>query len=150
LTDTDPGTYAICLGGPTDCSLTLGFTDNILVNGIGADLAVFELGSIEDAFQITLNGITKQYLTANVGAVPNGLDLNLALVNLDDFGYAPNAIISQFVLRSVETSPSSFPTFSLIGAVNTEASAVPEPSSLALMGAAGALLGLGKLRHQNQ
>src|SRR5437016_6969393 len=49
LTDKDPGTYAFCFGGPTVCTVTLGFSSPI-VNGSGADLAVFELG-VPDPFQ---------------------------------------------------------------------------------------------------
>ena len=54
--------------------LQLGYTDNVIVNGAGDDVALFELG-VPDTFKfsLTIGGVTKEYLTADTGFTGDGL-----------------------------------------------------------------------------
>src|SRR5262249_16282183 len=96
--------------------LTLGFTDLIPVDGLGADLAVFEIGTPAQV-NVTIRLTTHQYVS-QPSSTPN---VNLVLVDLADFGVsqAPSVTIS---------SSDIFNDIAGAAAIN----AVPEPSSLAL------------------
>ena len=132
----DVNDYAFCFGGPSVCTLDLAFTDNVLVNGPGADLAVFELG-IPDSFDLTINGVTGTYWTADTGFTAGGYNLNVAKVDLSDFGIPALSGISQFQVASIDEGTTI--SYTAFGAINS-ASAVPEPASFALIG--GGLIGL--------
>jgi hypothetical protein len=131
LTDTDSGTYAF--SSSPGAFVNLGFTDNLLVNGSGNDLALFELG-IPDTFKVTIGGITKSYLSVDTGQSAGGFGLNVATVNLDDFGIAPNTTLSNILIGLDTTSAAStVPSLSLVGALNSGAvtsTAVPEPFTI--------------------
>ena len=138
LTDTSPYTWAFSLDG--GAFLTLGFTDNVVVNGAGADLALFELG-IADTFTVTLNGTTLSFPTAPSGA----FNVNVALVDLAAFGIAPGDAISQVTLGFIyNPATQTLPSTSLVGALNSAnaLSPVPVPAALPLF---ASVLGIGSL-----
>jgi len=85
LTDKDASTYAFSFS--TDAYVELGFTDNLLVNGLGADLVLFELGEL-DTFKISIGRTTNSYTTTFTGQTVGGSNLNAISINLDDFGVA--------------------------------------------------------------
>lgn len=141
LTDTDAGTYAFSrdLGAYVE----LGFTDNTLVNGTGADLVLFELG-VPSIFKLslTINGITRSYASAFTGSTAGGFNLNAAAIDLDDFGMPVGASLGSIVI-GMDDDSNTAPSLSLVGALNSgrPGSQVPTPGTLALAGLA--LLGLG-------
>jgi hypothetical protein len=90
LTDPDLATFAFFyLEG---AYVELGFVDNIVSNRPGFDLALYEYGSTADSFELTIEGVTQIVPSSDTGylALPYGATapthVNLALVDLDDFG----------------------------------------------------------------
>jgi len=145
LTDKNVGTYA--LSQDAGAYVELGFTDNALVNGPGPDLALFELGSPPDTFQIALSigGQTINYTSAATGFL-SILDaqhiypINLAEVDLSDFGVAAGASLDKVVIglsfqTQANATVSTVPSLSLVGALNT----VPDSGSMLSLGAFSAL-----------
>ena len=138
LTDIDEGTFAFSF--TPGAFVELGFTDNVLVNGGGDDLALFELG-VPDSFDLslTLGGVTNNYLSVDTGFDAAGFNLNVATINLDDFGVASGASVSSLVV-GLDTlgSGGTVPSLALVGAINSipvdgsGGAAVPEPSTYAL------------------
>ena len=123
--------------------LALQFTDNKVSNGFMYDLAIFELG-IPDTFKVslTIGGTTLNYTTASTGYNAGGYSLNVALVDLSDFGVAPGATISDIVLGMdiYGRDSGTVPSLTAVGALNS--CPVPEPSTyFAGMSALG-MLGL--------
>jgi hypothetical protein len=141
LTDTDAGTFAF--SWTPGASVNLGFTDNVLVNGTGSDLVLFETG-VPDTFKVTLNGITNNYLTTYTGYSAGGWNLNAVAVNLDDFGIASGATLSSVLLGLDYDGGGTVPSLSLVGALNSSSSAVPIPAAVWLLGSG--LVGLVGLR----
>ncbi len=105
------------------------FTDNLIQNRTGADLAVFELSGVGSAGQLgcavtlTINGVKKTY-----SPVWAQNDVYIAKINLDDFGVAANATISQIRIWGSTAHP-DYAAFAAINNVN-----LPEPSSICLLG----------------
>jgi len=117
----DPGAY-----------LDLGFSDNYLVNGPGNDLALFELG-VEATFgvSVTIGGTTLLYDTFDTGYSGGGYKLNLALVNLDDFGLAAGSLLSHIVIGMDNLGNSDIPpALAVVGALNS----IPEPGTVLIIG----------------
>ena len=139
LTDTDPGTYAFSFS--PGAFVQLGFTDNVVVNGAGNDLALFELG-IPDTFSLTIGGITQIYATTFTGFVAGGFDLNVAVINLDDFGLASQAEIDSILVGlDIVSSSGTVPSFSLAGAINSGGANVPDGgATIALLGVSLAVI----------
>ncbi len=124
--------------------LELGFTDNVIVNDTGDDVALFELG-LPDTFKfsLTIGGVTKEYLTVGTGYTGAGFALNVARINLDDFGVAAGASISSIVIgMDVLASGGTVPSFTAAGALNSRSNGVPEPSTI-VTGGLAAVMGLG-------
>jgi hypothetical protein len=144
LTDKDPGTFAF--SRDPGSYVELGFTDNNLVNGPGEDLALFELGVV-DTFQVslTIGGTTRNYGSSFTGETAGGFPLNLAKVDLSDFGVADGASLNGVVigLSFLSTGGTTVPSLSLVGAINSSdiVHGVPDGGSTAglLALAAGAL-----------
>lgn len=137
LTDKNPGTYAFSF--TPGASVLLGFTDNNVFNGAGADLAIFELG-IPDTVKVSFGSQTVSYLTHATGHNAGGYALNVALIDFSDFGIASGANLTyQSIGLDTVAGGGTVPSLSLVGALHTSlVTPVPEPETYALM-----LLGLG-------
>ena len=137
LTDHDAGTWAYSWN--SGAYVELGFSLPI-VNGPGYDLALFEAG-VPDTFKLTLNGITNQYLSVDTGFLIPGYHLNVAQINLDDFGLPAGSTVSSILVGMDIIGPGeTVPSLSLAGALN----AVPVPGAVWLLGSG--LLGLAGWR----
>lgn len=135
LTDKNPGTYAFSF--TPGANVLLGFTDNNVYNGAGADLAIFELG-IPDTVKVSFGSQSISYLTYNTGFNAGGYALNVALIDFSDFGIAAGANLTyQSIGLDTVAAGGTVPSLSLVGALHTVAP-VPEPETYALM-----LLGIG-------
>ncbi len=134
--------------------IELGFTDNRVVNGPGADLAFFEIGS-PDASPIAV-ALAPSMNPADFrvyDVVATGFQLstqfqaiNVAYVDLSDFGFAQGATLDAITVGLyprivVPGNPEGLPPdFTAAGALNS--TAVPEPATMVLLSSAlgGALL----------
>lgn len=135
LTDKNPGTYAF--SWTPGANVMLGFTDNAVYNGAGADLAIFELG-VPDTVVVNFGTQSQSFLTTYTGYSAGGYNLNVALVDFSSFGIAYGANLPyQSIGLSTVAAGGTVPSLSLVGALHT-AAPVPEPETYALM-----LLGIG-------
>jgi hypothetical protein len=138
--------FANCLVGT--CTVDLAFTDNLMINGAGADFAIFELGA-PDNVTITINGVTQHYLTSFTGynypnpGCPNCQNnINVAQINLDDFGVASLGLVSEFT-ATAQYLDQFDPSYTVFAALHSEPIvSTPEPNSLVLLtvGLAGFLV----------
>ncbi|GMQ88171.1 MAG: hypothetical protein BMS9Abin08_1398 [Gammaproteobacteria bacterium] len=135
ITDQSVDTFLNLPGGATDPSvvLTLGFLAGDLVNGVGDDLVLFEIGT-PDAFSLTINGTTLSVaMTLDTGdKITGGAQLNAIAIDLNDFGVAADAAISSIDVGLARGGAS----FALAGTLV----AVPVPAAVWLFGSG--LLGL--------
>lgn len=122
LGDTVEGTFA-----PVDTQIEFVFTDNAIVNGVGADFVVFEAAAAE-TFQIIVNGVMQSFTPVSLG-FSEFWNVNAAAIDLSTFGVAAGASVTSVVWQNTPTG--SDPTG--VGALNSIA-AVPEPTALALVG----------------
>lgn len=147
LTDNSLSTWATSM--TPGAQVVLGFTDRLVVNGSGNDLALFERGheayeySQEgfDSFRITINGITRQYFTTETTTIVDDYNVNMTMLDLDFFGIAPGATISQIQIGMDFDTRGSRPQLQLVAGIHT-IPAVPEPGTVALSLAGLAMLGL--------
>lgn len=141
LTDGSLSTWA--LSTTPGAKVVLGFTDRVLVNGTGNDLALFERGheayeySQEgfDSFNVTINGITRLYFTTETTTIVDDYNVNMTAVDLSFFGVADGATVSQVEIGLDYNTRGSLPQLQLVAGINTVA-AVPEPATV-LMTLAG-------------
>jgi hypothetical protein len=121
----------------TTAFVELGFTDNVVTNGPGADLALFEIGTPDNfGISLTIGGVTQTIISAATGFTQGqGFGINLATIDLDLFGIAPGASINSIVVNMgfPFANTSSSPTLAAVTALH-RSSVVPEPSSIALLG----------------
>ena len=137
LTDTNVATYAF--PSSEGASLTLGFTDNVAVNGAGNDIVLFELGT-PDTWNVLINGVTHSYTSSATGESAGGFSLNAAALDLSDFGIGAGASITSLRLSFVTSNSGTVASTSLVGALNSGPVGVPEPATWATM-----LFGFGGL-----
>lgn len=157
LTDTSLASWAS--SRTPGAYVVLGFTDNVVVNGPGDDLALFDVGHLAyeysqenfDTFKVTLNGVTRNYFVSETTTIVTLGDdtehnVNMTTLDLSLFGYAPGATISQvrvgldFVTDDI--AGPSVPQLLMVAAINNGAlPAVPEPAGWALMAAGLAATG---------
>jgi VPDSG-CTERM motif len=126
LTDVDAATYAFSFS--PGAYVQLGFTDNLVVNGAGNDLALFEVG-VPDSFRfsLTIGGFTQTYNSVATGDTAGGFSLNLAQVDLSTFGVAAGATIDSIVIGlDIPASGGTVPSLSLVGAINSRSAGVPD------------------------
>ena len=124
LTDTDAATFAFSDTNNPNAYVNLGFTDNLLINGIGADLVLFELGNLDSLrLSLSLGETTITYITTWTGDTVGGQNLNAVAIDLDDFGIAPGVTFSEFFVgmdvRSADGK--TRPSLSLAAALNSTA-----------------------------
>jgi hypothetical protein len=133
---TTPGAYVV-----------LGFSDNLVVNGAGNDIVLFERGheayeySQEgfDSFAITINGITRTYFTTETTTIVDDHNVNMTALDLSFFGIAEGATVNQLQIGMDFVTRDSLPQLMLVAAIHSVAAPVPEPGSwaLLLLGVAG-------------
>ena len=102
--------------------VSLGFSDNALVNGPGDDLVLFEIG-MPDSLSVSLvaDSPAVTYTSVDTGEVTNsGFSLNAVAIDLDDLGVPANAALSSIV---VHLGPNGA-DLSLVAAMNTAAGPV--------------------------
>ena len=152
VTGSSLGKYAYSFS--TGAYLQMGFTDNYLVNGIGADLALFEIG-LPDSFAVTINGTTLDYLSSATGytgtGVTSGKEINVAEIDLSDFGIALGTQLSSIMIGMdvLGNNGTTEPSLSVAGALNSAPvnQAVPDAgSTISLLGTA--LLSFGLLKRK--
>mgnify|MGYP001179632912 FL=1 len=143
LTDKDPGTYAYSFDA--GANVLLGFTDNDVLNGTGADLAIFELG-VPDTVKVTFGTQTQSFLTTYTGFSAGGFDLNVALIDFSTFGIASGANLPYVSIGLDTPGNTTVPSLSLVGAFHV--TAVPEPESYSMMLAGLGLIGFMAARRR--
>ncbi|TAE57155.1 MAG: hypothetical protein EAZ76_05090 [Nostocales cyanobacterium] len=105
---------------------TFGFANSIL-NGAGADIALFDLDNSLAQFKVVINGITNTYQSVFTGSRTNDANrfrINAAQINLSDFGIADNGSIRSLI---VDFNTSSSPALALVGSIRRS---TPEPSAM--------------------
>lgn len=123
----------------------LGFTDNDVLNGTGADLAIFELG-VPDTVKVTFGIQTQSFLTTYTGFSAGGFDLNVALIDFSTFGIASGANLPYVSIGLDTPGNTTVPSLSLVGAFHV--TAVPEPESYSMMLAGLGLIGFMAARRR--
>lgn len=132
VTGFDVDTWAFC--NCDSAYVQLGFTDNVVTNGPGADLALFEIGTPDNfGISLTVGGVTQTVVSVSTGFTQaQGFGINLATVDLSSFGIAPGASVNSIVVNMgfPFANTSSSPTLAAVTALN----ATPEPSTMVLLG----------------
>lgn len=136
LNDQNTHTYAQVPLSSTSGSVTLGFS-NLVFNGSGADIALFELDSFEDGFNVTIGGITNYVASSFTGFFDPilGQEINVAQIDLSNFGITAGSTISQIEVALGPDVDSVFSKLALAGSITQS---TPEPSAmLGLLATAG-------------
>nr|WP_316643309.1 PEP-CTERM sorting domain-containing protein [uncultured Roseateles sp.] len=140
LTDKDLSTWATSM--TPGAKVVLAFTNNVIVNGAGDDLALFEVGheayeySQEgfDSFDVTINGITRTYFTTETTTIVDDHNVNMTTLDLSFFGLAPGATVKQVEIGMDFDTRGSRPQLQLVAAIHSQSiAAVPEPETYGLM-----------------
>ena len=151
-----PGDFAA--SGDPFSYVQLGFTDNVLRNGPGPDLALFDVGIAVDRFAVAISpslsaSAFREYPStftgAHFGAAVVLNRLNVALVDLSDFGVPEGSELASITigLYPTTTTPAgtASPSLTAAAAFYSDASAsnpnpVPAPPSLVLALVAGGVV----------
>lgn len=126
-----------------DSFVEIFFTDNVLVNGAGADLVIFSgtnnnvirLSTAADTNAATFTGGTS-FIAANDPGNTSGFSLNGAAIDLSDLGFADGAEITSGLFLSrggVFTTVWDVAALNSRNAVTTQPGAVPLPAGLPLL-----------------
>jgi hypothetical protein len=123
----------------------LGFSNPIL-NAVGDDLALFELG-LPDSFSVEINGQTFDYQTYETGDFTDNpiRSINVATLDFSDFGIALGDYVSEILVKLDNLSPDNgtTPALGLVAGIRS----VPEPSAMfGLLATAGFLACQRKLK----
>ena len=143
LTDADLATSAVFLNA--DSYVELGFVDNVVVNRGISDLAIYELGSRADPFEVslTVGGITSVIASVYTGYDVDGKGVNVAMVDLSDFGLLPDETINNIVIGAVNDDR---PLLAVVGAplesLPAPTTHAPEPGPIALFLAGSVVVGM--------
>ena len=128
-TDQSADTFITALTTPS--TLGLGFASGTLVNGTSNDLVLFGLGTTTESFDLTIGSTTNTLNTVNTGfTTTGGFQLNAIAVNLDAYGIAANAGVTDILLTFTDTTSE----FALAGALNPPPAVVPVPAAVWLFG----------------
>ncbi|MBD3418782.1 MAG: PEP-CTERM sorting domain-containing protein [Chitinivibrionales bacterium] len=116
----------------SDEYVSVGFTDNLIVNEAGADLAIFEMFATPEVGEITveLGGTSIDYGAVSLGNLDLGgvsNYVNVAYIDLSDFGFAANQTTDYIRAHGSSSEYAAF------GALNNQAASVPEPSTAILL-----------------
>lgn len=138
VTGTSVDDWAFC--NCTTSFVQLGFTDNVVVNGLGADLAFFEIGTPDNfGISLTVGGPTQTIVSASTGFTQaQGFGINLATIDLSTLGVASGASVPSIVVNmGVPFANTSLgPTLAAVTALGPAPgpAPVPEPATLSLLG----------------
>ena len=125
-------------------TLTLGFSDNLIVNGVGTDFVIFEMNAVEGGYvDVQLLGLSQAYYSVWTGydnGFGTGGNINAVEVDLSNFGLAMWDTVD---LISV-TGMTNF-DLAAIGALNSQS--IPDPSVVFLLGSA-CLIGFAGARRK--
>ena len=145
LLGSDASTYVV--GADSTSSVTLSFGTNVF-NGDEADLALFFVGNdpeLPNTFSMTANGTTVDGITTSSTGYTvidsfGTYSLEVALINLDNFGLLTNDSMSD--LFTIYLGDNSIPSLSLAAAINTGIAPVPVPAAIWLFLSGLSVLGL--------
>ncbi|MGV8074354.1 MAG: PEP-CTERM sorting domain-containing protein [Syntrophobacteraceae bacterium] len=124
--------------------VTVGFTDNLIFNGAGTDLIIFEMFSSAEfgSVVVELGGTALAASVTSLGYMDIGgvsNYVNIASVDLSDYGFAANQTTDYVRIFGTSSEYAAF------GALNNSQNApVPEPCTVLLLGSG--LAGLAAFR----
>ena len=134
----DPNNPTYIYSSDTNAYMNLLFTNNVVRNGAGADLAIFEAsgagttGSTGCVIRLTINGITQIYTPTWIAGT-----VYVAYANLDSFNIALGGYVTSIQIRGYTD-----PEYVAVAALYPT---VPEPSTIVFLGMVClALFGLRK------
>lgn len=139
LTDTSEGSWAFTLDRVG--YVQLGF--NGIVNGPGADVVFFEIGTPDNfGIALTIGGSEVLITSSSTGYSTGPYGINIASLDLSALGVASGATVTSLVVNmgSVYGASATAPT--LGAAVGLDGGAVPEPATWSMMGLGLAAAGL--------
>ncbi|MBD2293559.1 hypothetical protein H6G06_08670 [Anabaena sphaerica FACHB-251] len=126
LTDQDLTTYAFSF--TPGAFVQLGFNTPV-INLSGNDLAFFDLG-IPDTFQVSIDGnnyLPYDSLFTGFSTSNPTFNVNVATIDLNDFGVALNDSISEIYIKlDTLSGDDTVPSLALVAAIRT----TPEPSAM--------------------
>jgi len=136
-------------------SVLLGFTDNLVVNGTGSDLALFEGGPLfsppPEGFVVSLSvsGLSTPGEFVVVPVSDTGFNaasndsILVGYLDLSSLGLPVGATINQIAIATdIATAVVGGADLTVVGAINNSSPVVPEPASLAIWSMLG-LVGVG-------
>lgn len=149
VTDSSVDTYVMKTSGTDVSALTLGFASGALVNGVGDDLVLFEIGGAS-AFSVTIGSTNDPKLaTTDTGFLTGGNEqLNAVAIDLSDFGVADNAEVLQITVGGLVVGGATFALAGALAPAPPTVSPIPVPAAVWLFGSGLlGLLGIARRRH---